>query len=291
VQAGNVIFSLYLLGIAIAMITGLAFKRIIYRDKEPQPFVMELPPYRVPNPKIVLLQMWGRIRSFVRKAATLILACSIGVWLLTAMPSNLDMSRFASVEPHDSIFGALSSTVAPLFTPTGFGNWQASGALITGFVAKEVVVSTMSQIYRAEAPVKQTASEPTPTPLDDAGEIVTSFGRALVLTGQEFINIIPRTVNIIPGMHMSEANFLRNAVQEDDTSALGLVLRGAFTPLSAAAFMVFVLLYTPCMTATAAMRQEFGTHWMLCQMTYATFIAWTAAAIVYQGGLLLGLGG
>ncbi len=289
-QSGNVIFALYLLGVGIAMITGLVFKRVIYKDKEPQPFVMELPPYRMPNPKTVFTQMWERTRGFVRKATTLILVCSVGVWLLTALPANLNLSQFNAVEPQDSMFGAVSSAIAPVLAPTGFGDWQATGALMTGFVAKEVVVGTMSQIYGTADAAAQPADAQTPTLLEDADEIVTSFGKALVLTGQELVNVVPRTVNIIPGVHMPEANFL-GATGEDDTSALGLALTGAFTPLSAAAFMVFVLLYTPCVTATAAMRQEFGTRWTLMQMTYTLIIAWTAAMLVFQGGTLLGLGG
>ena len=290
-QSGNVIFALYMLGISIALVTGLVFQRVIYRSKEAQPFVMELPPYRVPHPKIVLAQMWERTRSFVRKAGTLILTCSISVWLLTAMPANLDLNHFANVAPQESLFGTLSGAIAPVFAPAGFGDWQASGALIAGFVAKEVIVSTMSQIYGVEEVASATTDAPPPTLLEDAGEIVTSFGKALLLTAQEFVNIIPRTTNIIPGVHMPEASFLANEADEDDTSALGLALTGNFTPLSAAAFLVFVLLYTPCMTATAAMRHEFGTRWTLFQMGYATLIAWTAATIVFQGGSLLGLGG
>lgn len=293
-RSGDVIFMLYLLGVAIALVTGLVFKRVIYRGKEAPPFVMELPPYRMPNPKTVLTQMWERTRGFVRKATTIIMACSLGVWLLTAIPSNLNLSRFNAIEPQDSVFGSLSGVLSPVFAPAGFGTWQATGSLITGLVAKEVVVGTMSQIYGVvdEAnPAEELSDEPTPTLLDDAGEIVTSFGTAVALTGQELINIVPRTLNVIPGLHASEVSFFGDNAEAEDTSALGLALTGAFTPLSAAAFMVFVLLYTPCMTATAAMRHEFGTRWTLYQMTYSLLIAWAAAIVVFQVGRLLGLGG
>lgn len=293
-QAGNVIFALYLLGIAIAILTGIFFKRIIYRGMEPQPFVTELPPYRMPNPQVVLAQMWERTQSFVRKASTLILACSIAVWLLTAMPANFDTTRFAHVEPRASLFGWLSGALAPLFSPAGFDEWQATGALLTGFVAKEVVVSTMSQIYGVAEETEGASAAVAlqrPTLPQDLSEIVASFGQALVLTMQEFVNIFARMLNMIPGVEMPEANFLGAAAQEEDTSALGLALTGEFTPLSALAFMVFVLLYTPCMTATAAIRHEFGGRWALYQITYTAAIAWAAAVIVYQGGLLLGLGG
>ncbi len=288
-QSGNVIFALYLLGIFVALITGLVFKRVIYPNKETQSFVMELPPYRVPDPRSILSQMWERTRGFVQNAATIILACSVIVWLLSAMPANFDLSRFNDVEPQESTFGALSGAIAPVLAPAGFGDWQAAGSLITGFIAKEVVIGTMSQIYGVE-PV-EAVDVPTPSLIDDAGEIVTTFGQAFVLTAQEFVNIVPRTVNIIPGVHMAEANFLGIEAEEEDTTGLSLALTGAFTPLSALAFMVFILLYTPCMTSTAAMRHEFGGRWTLYQIGYTTVIAWAAAVIVYQSGLLLGLGG
>jgi ferrous iron transport protein B len=286
--AGNLIFALYVLGIGVALVTGLVMKRTIYRGKPPQPFVMELPPYRMPNPKTVFLQMWERTRGFVRKAATVILPCSIAIWFLMAMPRSLNVSAFDAAQPGDSLFGAASEVLAPVFAPAGFGNWQATGALITGFVAKEVVISTMSQIYSVEAN-EATEAAGGPAFLEDIGEIVKTFGQAVVLTGQEVVNIVPRTLNIIPVIHMSEADFL-GAGDEADTSALSAVLTQTFTPLSAVAFTVFVLLYVPCMTATAAMRHEFGSRWMLYQMVYATAIAWVGAVLVYQGGMLLGLG-
>ncbi|MBK8027595.1 MAG: ferrous iron transport protein B [Chloroflexi bacterium] len=297
-QSGTVIFGLYLLGILIAIGTGLAFKYIVYRGKVARSFVMELPPYRMPNASTILTQTWERTRGFIRNAATIIMASSVIVWMLTALPADLNLSRFNAVEPQESAFGAVSGLIAPAFAPAGFGTWQAAGSLISGFVAKEVVVGTMSQIYGTDA-VEEAAEvsgedanvENTPTVIDEVGQIVTSFGEALVLTGQELVNIMPRTLNLLPGADVPEANFLGTSEEEEDTTALGLALSGAFTPLSALAFMVFVLLYTPCMTATAAMRHEFGGRWTLMQMGYATLIAWGAAVIVYQGGLLLGWGG
>ncbi|MBL8130505.1 MAG: ferrous iron transport protein B [Anaerolineae bacterium] len=289
-QSGSVIFALYLLGIATAIGTGLVFKRFVYPSQEPRSFVMELPPYRLPNLSTILAQTRERTRGFIRNATTIILVSSVVVWLLGALPANLDLSRFDAVEPQESLFGSISGAIAPVFAPAGFGNWQAAGSLITGFVAKEVVVSTMSQIYTTDTPAEAAEAAP-PSLLEDAGEIVTSLGAALALTAQELVNIVPRTVNLIPGAAMPEANFLGIAPEEEDTAALGLALTGAFTPLSALAFMVFVLLYTPCMTATAAMRHEFGGRWTILQMSYAALVAWGAAALIFQGGVLLGVGG
>lgn len=287
-QAGNLIFGMYLLGIAVALLTGWALKRTVYRNKPPQPFVMELPPYRAPRLRDVWRQTWERTSSFVRKAGTIILAASIVIWLLMAIPIRGEGS-FNDVAPEDSVFGTVSEAISPVFAPAGFGNWQASGSLITGFVAKEVVIGTMSQIYVGEA--EETSEESIPTFTEDLTGIGTSFVEASVLTAQEIVNIVPRTVNIIPGINMAEADFLGAAGEEEDTTALESALTQVFTPLAAVAFTVFVLLYTPCMVTVAAMRHEFGTRFMFYQIIYTFVIAWAAAVIVFQVGTLLGFGG
>lgn len=286
-RSGTLIFSMYLLGIAVALATGWALKRTVYRNKPPQPFVMELPPYRAPHLRDVWRQTWERTSGFVRKAGTIILVSSVGIWLLMAIPAKGN-GTFNNLIPEESIFGTISQAVAPIFAPAGFGEWQASGALITGFIAKEVVIGTMSQIYvgEAEAPI-----ESVPTFGEDAAFIGTSFAEAVIRTVQEIVNIIPRTVNIIPGIHMAEANFLNTTAEAEDTSGLEVALRQVFTPLTAVAFTVFVLLYTPCMVTVAAMRHEFGLRFTLYQIVYTFGVAWLAAVIVYQGGVLLGLGG
>ena len=112
-----------------------------------------------------------------------------------------------------------------------------------------------------------------------------------MLTAQEFINIVPRTINIIPGINLAEADFLGTAGAEEDTTGLEAALTQVFTPLAAVAFTVFVLLYTPCMAVVAAMRQEFGARFTLYQIGYTFAIAWLGAVLVYQIGTLLGLGG
>ena len=289
-QAGNLIFGLYLLGIGVALVTGIALKHTLYRGKPPQPFVMELPPYRMPEPKTVLRQTWERTRGFVKNATTLILACSIIIWFLLAMPRSLNLAEFNNVDAEHSLFGSVSGALAPVFAPAGFGTWEAAGSLVTGGIAKEVIISTMNQVFVGAAE----DAEPTgtaPTFTEDVSSIVQSFGQATVLTGQEILNIIPRTVNVVPGINMPEANLLGIDSEEEDTSALNAMLTRAFTPLAAVAFTVFILLYVPCMTATAAMRHEFGVRWTLYQLGYTALVAWCLAVVVYQGGLLLGFGG
>jgi len=289
-QAGSLIFAMYVLGIGVALLTGLVLKRTVYRNQPPQPFVMELPPYRWPSPKTVFMQMAERTMGFVRNATTVILACSAIVWVILALPANLDLSRFNQVDAQDSMFGTLSQTIAPVFAPAGFGNWQSAGSLITGFVAKEVVVGTMSQVFVRDVVIESEAA-PSTTLVEDLSGIVTGFGQAAVLTVQEVINIIPRTLNVIPVFQVPQVDFLNTAEEEEDLTALGVALQGAFTPLAAVAFSAFVLLYVPCMASVAAMRHEFGKRWTLYQIVYTLAVAWSVSVLVYQVGGLLGFGG
>jgi ferrous iron transport protein B len=267
-NAGRFIFAMYLTGIVFAILSGMVFKRTLFKGKPPAPFVMELPPYRVPTLKGILIHMWERSSVFLRKATTIIMAVSIILWFLMSIPWGVE-------NPRDSLFGKASAVIAPIFAPAGFGNWEASGSLVTGFVAKEVVVGTMSQIYVGEAEEEE-AEEPT-TFFQDLGEIVVGFVEATVDT-------VKMTLSIIPGV-----NLMGEEEGEEDT-ALIEALRERFTPLSAVAFNVFVLLYIPCMVAIAAQRHEYGTRWMLFNAGYLTALGWVVATIVYQGGRLLGLG-
>jgi ferrous iron transport protein B len=285
-QGGTLVFAMYLLGIGMAVLTSLLFTKLVYRGKPVPPFVMELPPYRLPNLKTVWRSMTERTISFVKKAGTVIFAASLAVWLLLAVPARGDVGGFNQVSPADSLFGTVSRVIAPVFAPAGYNTWQASGALVTGFLAKEVIVSTMTQIYAVNAVAAQ--EEATTILVEDITAVGQSFAEAVILTAQEFVNIIPRTVNILPFARMPEADFLGQAGQEEDLTALEQALTQTFTPLSALAFTVFILLYVPCMSATAAMRHEFGTRWMLLQVGYTLAVAWGASVLVYQAGRLLG---
>lgn len=299
--SGNLIFSMYILGIAVALITGFALKQTVYKGKPPAPFVMELPPYRLPRPKDVWRQMWDRSQSFVKKAGTVILAVSIGLWLLMAIPISADAGSFNDVPAENSIFGTVSGAIAPIFAPAGFGNWQASGSLITGFLAKEVVVGTMNQIYVEEAGdapeegVEDEVEEASSFGKDLSGAVV-GFGEAVALTVQEIINIVPRTISLIPGVALDDVNFFPGEEEEENTTDLEAALIESFEEsagspaagtIAAVAYNVFVLLYVPCMVAVAAMRQEFGSRWMWTQIGYTMVLAWVAAVVVFQIGKVL----
>ncbi|MBW1918518.1 MAG: ferrous iron transport protein B [Deltaproteobacteria bacterium] len=142
-HAGAVIFILYVLGIIVAVLTALLFKSLFFKGQV-APLIMELPPYRMPTVKSVLLQMWQRASMFVKKAGTIILAGVILIWLLSSLPVGVE---YASEQ---SWIGQLGKVFAPLFAPAGFGFWQAAVALVFGIVAKEVVVGTLGTLYGME---------------------------------------------------------------------------------------------------------------------------------------------
>lgn len=206
-------FSLYLLGVAIAILIGIIFKNTIFK-KDEEPFIIELPQYKVPELKSLMRNTWEKGKGFLKKAGTIIFSMSVIVWLL----SNFNFTGMVSME--DSFLAHIGGIIAPIFKPTGYGTWQSSVALLTGLMAKEVVVSTMSVVYGAD---------------------------------------------------------LQN------------LLLQYFTPMAAYSFLVFVLLYTPCVSVIAVMRKEFGNKMMAFSVIYQLILAWIVSFVVYNvGGLIFG---
>lgn len=212
-----VMMGLYVFGILMGILSAFLLKNTLFKGK-PVPFVMELPAYRLPAAKSVLLHMWEKAKDFIMKAFTIIFFATIVIWLLQSFDLRFEMVQDSS----QSILASIGKFVAPIFAPLGFGNWQAVTALITGLTAKEAVVSTFA-----------------------------------VLTGA------------------------------GDSSSLIPILSGMFTPLQAISFLVFTLLYMPCVAAMAAVKRELGGYKSaLLVMLYQTAFAWVAAFVVYSFGLL-----
>ena len=263
-SSGTVIWSLYVLGIALAIAMGLVFKRTLFRGEAPM-FIMELPPYRMPSFRSLCLHTWEKGKHFLVKAGTYILAVSVFVWFLLNLPWGVESKK-------DSYLGQAGQVVAPALAPLGFGTWEAAASLVTGVIAKEIVVGTMGEIY---APAKKEATA-APTLAEDLKEMGVGFGKALKGS----------VSNVFSTMGVSSL-----AAEEEGGSSLKSAIQKTFTPLSAYAFMVFVLLYVPCMVVAVALRQEFGSwRWFGLAVAYQTALAWGAAFVVFQGGRLLGLG-
>ncbi len=269
-HADTLITGLYLFGIILAAGVGWVFSRTMLKNSPDAMFALELPPYRLPTLKGLLIHTWAKSKEFVEKAGTVILAVSIVLWFLLNLPWGVQ-------NPRDSWFGQISHAAAPIFAPAGFDSWEASGSLVTGFIAKEVVVSTMSQIYVGEADTVTEEVEPTTTFGEDLGEIIISFGTATVDAGKML-------VSLIPGVNLMEAE------AEPQDTALSAALTANFSSLAALAFLIFVLVYTPCVATLGAIKAEYGWKWMWVSAGYQFGLAWLLAVLVYQGGRFLGWG-
>lgn len=272
-RASTVIWLLYVLGVVIAILIGLIFSRTILKPDENSTFVLELPPYRRPTLKSLVIHTWDNTRDFVKNAGTVILAISIILWFLLNLPWGVTRQE-------ESYFGQVSMAIAPALEPAGFGSYETSGALLTGLIAKELVVSTLSQVYTGteaeEAGLETTAAE-TPSFGNQVAGIVVGFFQATA-------DAVRSLISIIPGVNLLD----EEGVVED--TSLSQALQTRFSPLSAFAFLIFVLLYIPCMATIGAIKEEFGSRWATSAAIYQTAIAWMAAVLVFQGGRLLGIG-
>jgi ferrous iron transport protein B len=205
----------------------------------------------------------------VIKAGTYIFAVSVIMWFMLNTPYG--------VEKENSALGRVGKTISPVFAPLGFGTWEASSSLVAGLIAKEVVVSTMAQIYVTDngQEEKTEGTEETKNFLEDLKDVAISFFNALVDSFQ----------NLLAGFGIKSLQ----VEEEEKKTALKSKLQEIFTPLSAYAFLAFVLLYWPCVVVGIAMKQEFGSWKIYGQaILIHSMMAWLVAFLIYQGGSLLG---
>jgi ferrous iron transport protein B len=190
------------------------------------------------------------------------------IWLLLSLP-------LGESDLNQSWLGQVSTVLAPIFKPAGFGNWETTSSLVTGLLAKEVVVSTMSQIYLGGEAVEE--SRPVSTFVEDLAGIGSSFIAASVEAGKELVEVLTPGVAVF-------------GVEAEATKDIELsqALQAAHTPMSALAFLVFVLLYVPCVATLGAIRGEFGLKWAIFSAVWQTSVAWLLAVLVFQIGRLLG---
>ncbi|MEG1886318.1 MAG: ferrous iron transport protein B [Alistipes sp.] len=220
--AGAVLFGLYVMGILLAVMTARLMRRFLFKVDE-TPFVMELPPYRIPTWKTTLSHMWDKCAQYLRKMGGLILVASIVIWFLSYYPQDKVYENRAE-HYENSYLGQIGKTCEPVFEPIGL-NWKAGVALLSGVAAKEIVVSTIGVLY-------------------------------------------------------SEGDEL--SIDDSPTLSARLTESGDFIPASAFAFLVFMLIYFPCIATIAAIASELGWKWASISIVYNTVLAWVIAYAVYH---------
>ena len=255
--AGSVLFSIYFLGISLAILMALVFRKWMFPGAS-EPFIMEMPPYHLPTLRSIAIHMWERSILYLKKAGTLILAASILIWFITNYPANVEYSKDYDAakgqitEQYDEVAakpllaqldqeqageklalsyaGQFGHFIEPVIKPLGF-DWKMGVGLVSAVAAKEVLVSTLATIY-------------------NVGDV------------------------------------------EEDSQSLqeALAADAAFSPLVAFSLMVFTLIYSPCLAVLAVVRRETNSwKWPAFSFVYSTTLAWIMSFVVYQGGRLIGL--
>jgi len=277
----NLVFLLYVFGMAAAMFTGVVMKHTLFQG-DIAPFVMELPPYHLPTLKGVLLRAWDRLKVFITRAGKMIVALVVILGLLNSV--GIDGS-FGQQDSSNSILSAFSRQITPVFSPMGIQqeNWPATVGLFTGVFAKEVMVGTMDALYtelaRQEAIVNATELEPEPpfSLLGGLKEAVASIPKNLAeLPGQIFD---PLQFNVLEEADNPEA---AADVQGVNYTVFGQMAKRFGSPTAAIAFLLFVLLYFPCVSATAAVYRETNLGWTVFVAGWTTGLAYWVATAYYQ---------
>ena len=259
-----VLMFLYLLGVFIAGLVAILLHKFVLKSDYSE-FILELPPYRVPNLRYTVKYSWLKTKSFLYEAGTFILATSIVIWFLLHIP-------FGTKKIEDSVFGNISKTIAPLFEPLGFGKWEHAGALISGFVAKEVVLATMGNIYAGEITEEKHAK---PSLKETFNTIFLGFANA---NFQAITNLT----------HLINFKLIGEEKENNGDKSLINAVSKSFSPLSALSFMVFLLLYTPCMATVFAIKQELQSwRWTFISILISLSTAWIVSFIVYNIGKIV----
>lgn len=207
--------SLYLIGIAVGCIAALVLNRTAFKG-DPVPFIMELPNYRLPSVKTTVMLAWDKAKDFITKAFTIIFAATVVIWFL----QTFDIRFNVVADQSQSLLASLGSIIAPVLAPLGFGDWRASTALVTGLIAKESVISTLTVLLGATSPA---------------------------------------------------------------------ALSTMFSPFTAYVFLVFTLLYPPCVASIGAVKSELGARYAVAVFAFQVTVAWIVAFVVHSAGILLGL--
>ncbi|GAB4360553.1 MAG: Fe(2+) transporter permease subunit FeoB [Gammaproteobacteria bacterium] len=272
----NLVFALYLVGIVIAILTGLVMKRTLLAG-ESSGFMMELPPYHLPTLKGILLRTWDRVRLFIREAGKVIVVMVLALNLLNAIGSD---GRIGNTGTEDSMLAAISRLATPLFAPMGIerDNWPAVLGVISGVLAKEVVVGTLDTLYG------QIAAEEAGTPGQEAPFDLLQALKAAAATVPENLSAVRDALTDPLGMNVGDTSDLVSAAAEQEVSlgVFGAMASRFDGQAGAFAYLLFVLLYFPCVATIGAIKREAGASWAAFVAAWTTGVAYLASTLFYQ---------
>ncbi len=270
----NVIFLLYLLGIAVAIFTGLIMKKTLLRG-ETSAFILELPAYHLPTLTTILIRSWDKLKGFVVKAGKTIVFL---VMIITSLNTIGRDGSFTNSDYQNSILAAISEKVTPVFAPMGLqkDNWPALVGIFTGILAKETVAGTLNSFYGQMTTQNSDHKNGVQEGVDEP----------------DLWNKIKAAFDTVPENIRTWADNLSNPFKANGVDPVNhktkMVMHNLFGSLSAVlAYMIFVLLYMPCVSVMGAIRREIGRSWMLLSVGWTTYMAYALATIFYQSATFL----
>ena len=273
VQGQNVVFALYLIGILMAVLTGLLLRNTLLQG-ESAPFVMELPAYHVPTLRGILTHTWERLKGFLIRAGRVILVVVVILSFLNSIGTD---GSFGNEDSEESVLSHIGMSITPIFTPMGIReeNWPATVGLFTGIFAKEAVVGTLDSLY-AGMDADATAEE-------ESFAFWNAIQGAFATIPEGLLGVVD-TFSDPLGIAVGEIEDVSSAAeaQEVSSSTFGAMIRRFDGTAGAFAYLLFILLYAPCVAALAAIWREISPGWAVFSSAYLSILAWSTSVLYYQ---------
>ena len=272
----NLVFGLYLIGIVVAVMTGLIMKRTLLAGTSTG-FVMELPPYHLPTARGVSLRTWDRLKTFIGEAGRVIIVMVLALNLLNSLGTD---GSFGNQNSEDSVLSAIGKAVTPLFSPLGIreDNWPATVGIFTGVLAKEVVVGTLDSLYSRMALEENDTQSTT-----QAFDLIQALKDAGATIPANLAKVADRLIDPL-GMRVGDLSSKEAAAAEQEVSAgvFGTMVAKFHGAVGAFAYLLFILLYFPCVATMGAIVRETGGAWAAFVAVWTSATAFTVSTLFYQ---------
>lgn len=277
-HTGVAVFSIYLSGIILALCTGLVMKNTLFTGSF-SPFIIEIPSYTIPSPGKAVRYAGTQLKFFIVRAGKVIL---IAVVILTLLGSLGTDGSFGNDNTENSVLSVIGKNITPVFNPMGISNenWPATVGLFTGIFAKETIIGTLNSLYAGSAALEQETAAGNEEPVR-LGDIAREAWSAFTVLGQNLVSLGTAVIDPLNlGIVSSDEETVSEAVEAGSSTFAGL--RENFTPASAYAYMLFVLIYFPCVAALGAAFREAGVFYGSILSVYLTVLAWIVSVLFYQ---------
>ncbi|MCB2168906.1 MAG: Fe(2+) transporter permease subunit FeoB [Deltaproteobacteria bacterium] len=275
---GALVFGLYLTGIALAVMTGLILKSTVLQGQTSH-FIMELPPYHMPTIRGVLIHAYSRLKAFMFRAGKILMPMFVILAFLNAIGTD---GSFGNEDSKNSVLSAAGRSITPIFEPMGLTkeNWPATVGLFTGIFAKEAVVGTLDSLYTTIAQAEEGEGE------EESFNFWGGVGEAFASIPAAFSEIGGALFDPLGIGSVGNVSDIEAAAEEQGiaSSTFGIMVKSFDGRVGAIAYLLFVLIYYPCLAAVAAIYRETNLRWTIFAATYLTLLAWATATLFYQIG-------